>query len=75
MIEAGTANSIVTQSQLWPELLPPQKLEMDKVHEFTGELQAIGPVSHIRINIFPDGGLSGSGYSARSMPDALRYGP
>lgn len=58
MIEAGTANSIVTQSQLWPELLLPQKLEMDKVHEFTGELQAIGPVSHIRINIFPDGGLS-----------------
>jgi allantoicase len=38
--------------------LPPQKLEMDKVHEFIGELQAIGPVSHIRINIFPDGGLS-----------------
>ena len=58
MVEAGTANSIITQSQLWAELLPPQKLEMDKVHEFIGELQAIGPVSHIRINIFPDGGLS-----------------
>jgi allantoicase len=58
MVEAGTASSIITQSQLWPELLPPQKLEMDKVHEFSGELQAIGLVSHIRINIFPDGGLS-----------------
>ncbi len=58
MVEAGTASSIITQSQLWPELLPPQKLEMDKIHEFSGELQAIGLVSHIRINIFPDGGLS-----------------
>jgi len=58
MVEDGAANSIVTQSQSWSELLPPQKLEMDKVHEFSGELLAIGPVSHIRINIFPDGGLS-----------------
>ena len=58
MVEAGTADSVITESQSWQELLPPQKLEMDKVHEFTGELQAIGAVSHIRINIFPDGGLS-----------------
>jgi allantoicase len=31
---------------------------MDREHEFTGEVQDIGPVSHVRINIFPDGGLS-----------------
>ncbi|MDH3633270.1 MAG: allantoicase [Gammaproteobacteria bacterium] len=58
MVGTDTAISIITQSQTWQELLPPQKLEMDKVHEFADELQAIGPVSHIRINIFPDGGLS-----------------
>jgi len=58
MGEAGTVDSIITESQSWQELLPPQKMEMDKVHEFTNELRAIGPVSHVRINIFPDGGLS-----------------
>ena len=57
-VGAGTADSIVTQSQFWEELMPPQKLEMDQVHEFSSEVQAIGAVSHIRINIFPDGGLS-----------------
>jgi allantoicase len=57
-VGGGTVQSIVTQSQFWDELLPPQKLQMDREHEFTGEVQDIGPVSHVRINIFPDGGLS-----------------
>jgi allantoicase len=58
MVGAGTADSIVTQSQFWQELLAPQKMAMDKVHEFSAEVQDIGPVSHVRINVFPDGGLS-----------------
>lgn len=57
-VEGGTAQSIVTQSQFWDELLPPQKLQMDREHAFNSELQDIGAVSHVRINIFPDGGLS-----------------
>ena len=57
-VEGGTAQSIVTQSQFWQELLPPQKLEMDREHEFSDEVLDIGVVSHVRINIFPDGGLS-----------------
>ncbi len=31
---------------------------MDREHAFNGEVQDIGPVSHVRINLFPDGGLS-----------------
>jgi allantoicase len=58
MVGAGTAASIVTQSQFWSELMLPQKLEMDKLHEFDEVVQALGSVSHVRINIFPDGGLS-----------------
>ncbi|MCP4979492.1 MAG: allantoicase [Gammaproteobacteria bacterium] len=58
MVGAGTADSIVTQSQFWQELLPAQKMEMDKVHEFSDVVQSIGPVSHIRVNMFPDGGIS-----------------
>ena len=57
-VTGGTAQSIVTQSQFWEELLPPQKLEMDREHAFEGEVKDIGVVSHVRINIFPDGGLS-----------------
>jgi len=57
-VEGGTAQSIVTQSQFWAELLPPQKMEMDREHHYSGEVQDIGVVSHVRINLFPDGGLS-----------------
>ena len=31
---------------------------MDQQHEFTEELYELGPVTHIRLNIFPDGGVS-----------------
>lgn len=43
----------------WPELMAPQKLSADKLHEFDAErLNAIGPVTHLVLNIFPDGGVS-----------------
>jgi allantoicase len=57
-VDGGTAQSIVTQSQFWTELLPPQKMEMDREHNYSAEVQDIGAVSHVRINLFPDGGLS-----------------
>ena len=57
-VDGGTAQSIVTQSQFWAELLPPQKMEMDREHRYRSEVQDIGAVSHVRINLFPDGGLS-----------------
>jgi allantoicase len=42
----------------WHTLLPEQKLSMDAIHTFGAELQRLGPVSHVRFNIFPDGGVS-----------------
>mgnify|MGYP001822674055 CR=1 FL=1 len=42
----------------WQTLLPESKLEMDKQHTFSTELQSPGPVSHVRMSIFPDGGIS-----------------
>jgi allantoicase len=39
------------------ELLGEQKLQMDRVHTFD-QLAALGPVTHVRFNIFPDGGVS-----------------
>ena len=49
---------LATQSVDWPRLLPSVQLGPDRMHEFVGDLRDIGPVSHVRINIFPDGGLA-----------------
>ena len=50
--------NMAPRSLYWEELLTPQLLEMDKQHFFRDEVNKIGPVSHIRVNIHPDGGLS-----------------
>ena len=42
----------------WQTLLPESKLEMDTQHEFAETLKAPGAVSHVRMSIFPDGGIS-----------------
>jgi allantoicase len=42
----------------WELVLPESKLEADTQHYFTKELSGPGPYSHIRMNIFPDGGIS-----------------
>lgn len=55
---APNAAQIESQSLFWQELLPSQKLQMHQEHEFIEAVRDIGPVSHVRLNIFPDGGLS-----------------
>ena len=45
-------------SASWLEVLPRTPLEADHRHVFTSELLKVGPVSHVRLNIFPDGGIS-----------------
>jgi len=42
----------------WPVLLPENKLKMDMQHFFDDQLRDAGIVSHLRLNIFPDGGIS-----------------
>ena len=58
LVAGGTEDSLVTQSMFWKMLLPEQKLEMDAIHPFEKEIIDIGPISHIRLNIIPDGGIS-----------------
>lgn len=57
-IGAVTDGSLISQSLFWKELLPQQKLQMDKEHYFSDEINKIGPVTHIKLNIYPDGGVS-----------------
>jgi allantoicase len=57
-IAHGTDSSTITQSMFWPELLPSQKLEMSREHTYESEVADLGVVTHVRLNIFPDGGVS-----------------
>lgn len=60
-IEAAMFDSndeATTDSERWQTLLPEAKLAMDKQHFFEQELADIGAVSHVRMSIFPDGGVS-----------------
>lgn len=54
----GTPESMVTQSMFWPVLLPEQKLQMDHQHHYRDEIMLRQPVTHVRFNMFPDGGVS-----------------
>jgi allantoicase len=42
----------------WKEILPRVKLQPSYRHMFSKTLKRVGPVSHVRLNIFPDGGIS-----------------
>lgn len=57
-VSGGTDQSLITQSMFWKTLLPEQKLSMDAIHTFEKEVVDIGAVTHVRLNIFPDGGIS-----------------
>ena len=57
VITGGDAGSI--DEAQWRPLLAEQKLKMDAIHVFDGAgIANAGPVSHVRLNIFPDGGVS-----------------
>lgn len=57
--DSGLPAAIADQvSKDWPQLLPESKMQMDARQRFSKELRDIGVVSHVRMNIFPDGGVS-----------------
>ena len=54
----AAGDEVSVDSKHWQPLLPESKLEMDRQHEFAAELESPGEVSHVRMSIFPDGGVS-----------------
>ncbi|MBI2720432.1 MAG: allantoicase [Rhizobiales bacterium] len=59
LVTSATDKSIVTEAMFWPTLMGEQKLKMDHIHKFGGDrLEKLGPVNHVKLNIFPDGGVS-----------------
>jgi len=57
-IEACTLSDDNLEAASWETLLGQQKLSADHEHEFSSELHKIEGITHVRLNIFPDGGVS-----------------
>lgn len=57
-VDLADTNADPMTASGWQTLLPEQKLRADSEHSFDAEVANIGPVTHVRLNIFPDGGIS-----------------
>ena len=60
-IEACFANNdedVLNDLVEWKMLLSQQRLSADNEHIFTKEINDVDVVTHVRLNIFPDGGIS-----------------
>lgn len=58
-IEGGLSDSdesVINGTTNWETILPQEKLQADKEHEFMANRDSV--FSHVRLNIFPDGGVS-----------------
>ena len=55
----GTKTYQKKLSTAWPELLPQTPLRAHRRHIFTRAIKTtISPIHHVRLNIYPDGGIS-----------------
>jgi allantoicase len=56
--EGATQGELLGDTIAWRGLLPRTKLEAHTRHFFVEELARVGEVTHVRVNAFPDGGIS-----------------
>ena len=52
------ADYLGSRSIAWQEILPQTKLTAHACHSFGPELRAAGPFTHVRLSIYPDGGVA-----------------
>jgi allantoicase len=55
--EGATSDLVTGPGIEWRELVPRRVLQPHVRHTFDDDVQAIGEVTHVRLNIFPDGGV------------------
>jgi len=67
LVTDANDSALITQSMFWSPLLAQQPLQMDHQHYFREQVIGIGPVSHVRFNIHPDGGVSRLRLRGRSL--------
>ncbi|MCX6292501.1 MAG: allantoicase [Bacteroidetes bacterium] len=58
MITMEDEINITSSSITWKEFLPKQKLQADHEHHFEKEITSSEPFTHIRLFMYPDGGIS-----------------
>lgn len=54
----GSLADLVDPALRWHTLLPETKLQPHARHRFEEEVAAVGPITHARLSIFPDGGVA-----------------
>jgi allantoicase len=54
----GKAADLAEDSLNWAEILPPLALGPDQLHIFESQLRDVGNVTHVRLDIYPDGGVA-----------------
>lgn len=57
-IENATDPQLIPQSMFWPFLLNAQDMQMDHIHDYVADILKHEKISHIRVNMIPDGGIS-----------------
>jgi allantoicase len=67
MVEASSGAG---EAASWRVLLPETGTQPHTVHVFDDELRVLGPVSFVRLNVFPDGGVA----RLRAFAELLRPG-
>ena len=55
---SGSTSGSRSSGAAWRELLPRTPLQPHARHVFEDELRELGDVTHVRLNIFPDGGIA-----------------
>ena len=58
LVPVGAYASVPSEATEWTMLLPVTKLSASSRHFFRGEIAARGPFTHVRLDVFPDGGVS-----------------
>jgi allantoicase len=58
LLAARQTRDLASECLYWPALLEPQLMQADHIHLFRAQLRDIGAVSHVRVSMHPDGGMS-----------------
>jgi len=54
----GANADLASESVDWAEILPQVALGPDQLHIFESQVRDIGSISHVRLDIYPDGGVA-----------------
>ncbi len=58
LLEEGQVDQLEDPQIEWKPLLPQVKLQADHIHDLSSQLIHIGAITHVRLQIYPDGGVS-----------------